>query len=120
LHLQNSIFEQYQIPSDDVKLTMIGTSVVRGRVVDRDGRRPSGQIVLDLRPPGEDLAGKWTYSGYLAEDGKFELAGVPPGRYVITTRPNPSRGEYRPNAQYVTVESGREYDLTITFAESSQ
>ena len=117
LHLTNSIFEQYPIPSDEIKLTMTGTGTVRGKVVTQGGKRPDGQIVLELKPPGENQSGKWGYSGYLSEDGTFDITGIPPGEYVISTRPNPCRADYAPNTKKITVKPGKTYELEIVHAE---
>jgi len=113
LHLKNSIFEQYPIPSDQIRLVMTGTGAVYGKVVDKDGNRPTGQIVLELNPPGEDRAGKWGYSGYLSDDGTFDISGIPPGQYIISTRPNPSSTDFEPNTGKITIEAGKTYEVEI-------
>jgi hypothetical protein len=113
LHLKNSIFEQYKIPSDNIKLVMTGTGAVWGKVIDRTGNRPSGQIVLELEPKGGNKPGTWGYSGHLSDDGSFNITGIPPGKYVVNTRPNPGRSDYEPNAEAVTVEPGKTYEIVI-------
>ena len=113
LHLKSSIFEQHPIPSDQIRLTVTGTGAVWGKVVDKDGKRPAGQIVLELNPPGEERLGKWGYSGYLSEDGTFDISGIPPGQYVVTTRPNPSSANYEPNTGKITIEAGKTYEIEI-------
>ncbi len=117
LHLQNSIFEQYKVPSDDIKLVVTATATVRGKVVGADGKRPEGQIILELEVPAEEKLGKWGYSGLLAPDGAFEIKGVPPGEYVITAKPSPWRTTYQPNKVPITVEGGRQYDIEVKYAE---
>ena len=59
LHLKNSIFERYDIPSDDIKLVLTGTGTITGKVVDKDGKRPAGGIVLELEPEGGNKPGTW-------------------------------------------------------------
>jgi 5-hydroxyisourate hydrolase-like protein (transthyretin family) len=117
LHPKNSTFERYSIPSDKIKLTMTGTGTIRGKVVDKDGKRPLGEIHLNIDPPGEEWLGKWGSSGRLSEDGTFDISGIPPGEYIISTRPNPSRGYYKPNTIKITVEAGKTYELEIIHAE---
>jgi hypothetical protein len=111
-YLTNSIFEQYQIPSDRIRLTMTRTGTVQGKVVGKDGKRPPGEILLELEPPG-DPVGKWAWSGKLSEDGTFDISGIPPGEYIISTRPNPSRTDYQPNTKRITVEGGKTYKVEI-------
>ena len=117
LHLKNSIFERYSIPSDKIKLTMTGTGTIRGKVVDKDGKRPAGGIILELEPAGGNKPGTWGYSGHLSEDGTFDISGIPPGEYIIGTHPNPSRSYYKPNTIKITVIAGETYELEIIHAE---
>jgi len=113
LNLKNSIFEQYDIPSDDIKLVMTGTGTISGKVVDKDGNRPAGGIVLELEPEGGNKPGTWGYSGHLSADGTFKISGIPPGRYVISTRPNPGNSNFEPNIGKIKVEGGKIYELEI-------
>ncbi len=113
LHLKNSIFEQYNIPSDDIKLVMTGTGTIMGKVVDKDGNRPKGGIILELEPEGGNKPGTWGSSGNLSADGTFNISGIPPGRYVISTRPNPGSTNFEPNTGKVTIEGGKTYEIEI-------
>jgi hypothetical protein len=113
LHLKNSIFEQYEIPTDGIKLVMTGTGTVFGKVVDRGGNRPAGGILLELGPEGGNKPGTWGYSGHLSADGTFKISGIPPGRYVISTRPNPGPAAYEPNSGKVTIKAGKTYEIEI-------
>jgi hypothetical protein len=112
LHQADSIFEMYPVPSKGIKLTMTGTGIIRGKVVDRDGKVPSGQIHIHIRPPGEQI-GKWGGSARCKEDGSFEFAGVPPGEYLVGTDTALLIEGDRTNAKLVTVEAGKTYDIEI-------
>jgi len=112
LYLKNSIFEQYQIPSDDIKLTMTGTGTIRGKVVDKDGKSPSGDVHIHVRPPGEQL-GKWGGSARCKEDGSFEFTGVPPGEYLVGTDFGLLTKGDRTKAKLVSVEAGKTYEVQI-------
>jgi len=113
LNLKNSIFEQYDIPSDDIKLVVTGTGTISGKVVDKDGNRPKGGIILELEPEGGNKPGTWGYSGHLSPDGTFKISGIPPGRYVISTRPNPGSSNFEPNIGKITVKGGKVYELEV-------
>lgn len=113
LHMKDSIFKQYDIPSDNIKLVLTGTGAVTGKVVDKEGKRPAGGIVLELEAEGGNKIGTWGYSGHLSEDGTFEIKGIPPGKYVISTRPNPGSSKFEPNAGKITIEAGKEYEMEI-------
>lgn len=120
LHLRNSIFEQYQIPSDAIKLTMTGTGTVRGKVVGKDGKRPTGGITLELEPLGGNKPGTWGSSGHLNDEGTFDISGIPPGHYVISTRPNPGSSGYKSNTREITVKAGKTYEIEIVHAEQKR
>ncbi|MBC8217058.1 MAG: hypothetical protein H8E73_01205, partial [Planctomycetes bacterium] len=113
LHLKNSIFEQYDIPSDDIKLVMTGTGTIWGKVIDKDGNRPKGGIILELEPEGGNKPGTWGGSWNLSADGSFKMTGIPPGKCVISTRPNPGSSDFEPNIGKITVEGGKTYEMEI-------
>jgi len=113
LYLKNSIFEQYKIPSDDIKLVMTGTGTIFGKVVDKDGKRPEGGILLELEPEGGNKPGSWGGSWNLSADGSFKMTGIPPGKYIISTRPNPGSSNYEPNSGKVTIKGGMTYEIEI-------
>jgi 5-hydroxyisourate hydrolase-like protein (transthyretin family) len=113
LHRKGSIFDQYDVPSDGIKYVMTGTGTITGKVVDKDGKRPKGGILLELEPEGGSRIGKWSYSGNLNKEGTFEIKGIPPGKYVISTRPNPGSAKYEPNIGKVTIEGGKTYEMEI-------
>lgn len=112
LHLTNSIFEQYTIPSDQIRLTMTGTATIRGTVVDKDGKIPSGDVHIHIRPPGEQI-GKWGGSRKCEADGSFEFTGVPPSVYLIGTDLKLVTEGKSTNAKLITVEAGKTYELEI-------
>jgi len=113
LHLKKSTFEQYPVPSDNIKLVVTGTGTIYGKVVDADGKRPAGGIVVELEPEGGNKPGTWGYSGHLSADGTFTISGIPPGRYVISTRPNPGSSDFEPNIGKVTIRPGKTYELEV-------
>jgi 5-hydroxyisourate hydrolase-like protein (transthyretin family) len=113
VHLKKSIFEPYPVPSDNIKLVVTGTATIRGKVVDETGKRPPGGIMLKLEPEGGNKPGSWGGSWNLSADGSFEMKGIPPGRYVISTRPNPGSSKFEPNVEKITVRSGKRYEIEI-------
>ena len=111
-HMKDSIFEQYQIPSDGIRLTMVGTGIICGKVVDKDGGIPSGDVHIRVRPHGEQL-GKWGGSARVKEDGSFEFTGVPPGEYFIGTEDFVIFEPDKTHTKSITVEVGKTYELEI-------
>ena len=95
LHQETSISEMFDIPSDDdIKIIMTGTGIVCGKVVGRDGKPPTREFIAELEPIEGIRVGSWGGSMKCKKDGSFDFKGVPPGNYVIITKPNPmSEGE---------------------------
>ncbi len=112
LHLKNSIFERYSIPSDEIRLTMTSTGTIRGKVVDKNGKAPLGKVHIHIRPPGEQL-GKWGGSRICEADGSFEFTGVPPGEYLLGTGFRLASEGDRTNAKLISVEAGKTYEVEI-------
>ncbi len=116
-HSKQAVLKRYDVLSDDINLVVTGTGIVRGKVVDAAGNTPAGEIILELDVAGDRTVGTWGYSGKVKSDGRFEIKGIPPGEYVITTRPNPSRTTYQPNRMPINVEGGREYEIEVKYTE---
>ncbi len=114
-HHTGSVFQTYPCPSDDMRLVMQRTGIVKGKVVDEKGRPPTRPMILELLPPGEQL-GKWGHSGQLTDDGSFEIRGIPPGDYIITARPNPGRADYQPRETKVTIVGDQTIEVSIVAA----
>jgi hypothetical protein len=112
LHLTNSIFELYQIPSESIKLVMEGTGIVRGKVVDRDGNVPAGEVHIFVEPVGERI-GKWGGGAKCGKDGSFEFAGVPPGSYWVSTDPLVGMEGDGARAERVSVKAGETVEVKI-------
>jgi hypothetical protein len=113
LHQESSIFEQYDVPSADLKIVMTGTGIIRGRVVDAKGNPPADQVHVHARPPG-DLVGKWGGSMRCQPDGTFEFKNVPPGEYLLSTKLMSAPTDPIPaDAQTVTVIAGKTSQVEI-------
>jgi hypothetical protein len=118
LHQETSILQLYDVPADDVKIVMKGTGIVRGKVVGPDGKRPSGDVLVSIEPPGGSRVGQWGGAARCKEDGTFEFKGVPPGQYVLSTDPMHAREGGDPNAKEVTVTAGQTVEVELTHHRS--
>jgi hypothetical protein len=76
-------------------LAFTGSSRIRGRVVDADGTVP-GPVFVSAAPvhTGRGVAPRATHRT-TAPQGTFELANVPPGRYLITVTTGRSANVHR-------------------------
>ena len=51
-------------------------------------KRPKGYIV-HVEPEGGEQVGKWSGDGNIDDENQITYENIPPGKYVITGRPNP-------------------------------
>ena len=73
------------VPSENLVITVGQTGTIEGRVV---GERPKGRTLnVSVAPEGGNRVGKWGGSMRVRPDGSFRFANVPPGTYLISTRP---------------------------------
>jgi len=112
LHLTNSIFEIYPIPTQSIKLVMEGTGILRGRVVDDEGNVPTTEVHVHLEPVGERI-GKWGGSMRCATDGSFQFTGVPPGNYWVSTDLMAAIEGDGTRAEHVSIKAGDTLELKI-------
>ena len=78
-------------PAKDLELAMLRSAGVRIVVEFSGTARPAGYIV-QMEPEGGAAVGKWSGSGEVDAANRIAFHDVPPGRYVLRGRPNPSRG----------------------------
>jgi len=100
-----------QVPGKPIELTMAGTGTLRGKVVDANGNVPAGEVYVEVRPVG-DAIGKWGGTIRCEADGSFEVTGVPPDEYLVSTDPGPRMGQDT-DAIRVSVEAGKTLELEI-------
>jgi len=112
LNQRAPIFKIYRVPAKDVAIVMQGTGVIRGKVtgVDADPKRPAN---VHLAAAGGAKRGTWGGSMPCQPDGSFEFKGVPPGDYVLSTRPSFPGEPADPNAVTVTITAGKTVEVRL-------
>ena len=116
LHQTPSIVELYKVPSEDLKFVMTGTGTVRGKVTERDGKPPAGEVHVHILKPEGNRVGTWGGSMKCQADGRFEFHGVPPGESLVSADPLfPMEGKAA-DAKPVTVRVGETAEVEITKA----
>ena len=101
------------VPADDVKLTMSPSARVTVKVDFSQVARPGGYIV-HIEPEGGEAIGKWSGSGELGPTGEITFQDIPPGKYVITGRPNPGSESQTTSPVTKDLQGGAETKLTLT------
>ncbi|MCH8333799.1 carboxypeptidase regulatory-like domain-containing protein [Candidatus Sumerlaeota bacterium] len=102
----------HEVPSDDVRIVVVGTGIIRGRVVGGAEAARIGQLHIHLIALDPD--NKWGGAARCKEDGAFEFKGVPPGRYRLSTVPDDLPGvAQNPNARIVEVKPGATVEVAV-------
>ena len=72
----------------DLQLQLVRTAFVSGVVTDPDSSSTANAIVTQvvLVDADQSMAGRPAYTGRAGQDGKFSIAGVPPGHYTVLAR----------------------------------
>lgn len=101
-----------EIPSSNHELQLTPAASIAIKVDFGEHPPPAGYIV-HLRPEGGEVVGSWGGSGQIDVDRSLHWSGIPPGRYVLTGRPNP--GNDRQETAPVTVEltAGKQTEVVL-------
>jgi hypothetical protein len=85
----------------DFALLLVPTSVIKGRVIDTEGR-PQANVAIALKqanPNSLDLfSALFNSSSRTGTDGTFTIQGVKPGSYTLSVRATPKAGDTPPAA----------------------
>jgi hypothetical protein len=101
-----------EMPAKDVVLTMLRSSSIEVTVDFSDTVRPEGYIVQieDAKGP---VVGSWGGTANIDADGKVKFENVPPGRYVLTGRPNPGADAQETDPTPIDLGPGEEWAATL-------
>ncbi|WP_435009367.1 carboxypeptidase-like regulatory domain-containing protein [Tundrisphaera lichenicola] len=75
-------------PEENVEIRMnrAGSVLI---TVDFEGKKRVGEYVVKISPEGGDVVGSYGGSGNIDDRDQMNFAILPPGRYILTGRPNP-------------------------------
>ena len=113
LHQVSSRHELHGVPAKDMALVMARCGIVRGTVVADEKKLRAGRIHVRIAPAGGERVGQYGGSARCGADGRFEFKGVPPGRYLVTTRMDRHTGEADPGAVPITLEEGATLEVLV-------
>ncbi len=100
------------MPAKDVSLTMLRSCGVRVVVDFAGATRPAGYIV-HMQPESVESVGTWSASGNVNAANRIAFHDVPPGKYILWGRPNPSNGTSQ-EAESVTIDLKDGQTLGVT------
>jgi len=101
-----------EIPAADVNVQMYRAAKVVVTVRFADANRPEGYIVHAV-PEGGEAVGKWSGSGNISPAGAITFENIPPGKYVITGRPNPGSDSQETTPKTLELRGGETTEVSI-------
>lgn len=100
-------------PKDDVELRMIKSARVEVSVDFTGKERPQGYIVR-IQPEGGEKVGSYGGSGNIDAKNWISFESIPPGRYVLTGRPNPGSDDQETDGFTVDLKGGDSAKITLS------
>lgn len=99
-------------PKDDVELRLLKASSITV-TVDFGKNKPPKDYMAMLSPEGGDVIGSYGGAGSINKKNQFKFDAVPPGKYILTGRPNPGREDETTEPFTVNVEADQAVEVTL-------
>jgi peroxiredoxin len=116
-----TIFEVYDVPSDDIRLTASRTGTIRCKIVDSEGNPVDGKTMIELSPKGKNKIGRWGSSGWMpVKAGLYVFENLPADEYVIGTSHIPEEREDDPDVQSVVLKPGAVVTVKLVASEEEE
>lgn len=84
------------------------------------GDRDKTEFIANLTPEGGEKVGSWGGSAKIDDKDTARFKGVPPGRYLLNVRPNPSNGADQLKEQIVELKGGEETKVVVKASAADQ
>src|SRR5262249_28329194 len=97
----------------NLELSMLKSAGVRV-VVEFTGPKPPAGYIVEIEPEGGSKVGTWGGSGNVDTANRLAFHDIPPGRYVLRGRPNPSQGhEHEGGPVTIDLKGGQTLAVTL-------
>jgi hypothetical protein len=75
-------------------------------------QRP-GEYIVEIEPEGGSRVGSWGGSGQIDAENQITYSNIPPGRYMLTGKPNPTREDEVTKPRLIELRGGEELEITL-------
>lgn len=99
-------------PETNVEIRMKRAGSVQV-TVDFGGKKRAGNYVVKISPEGGEVVGSYGGSANIDAKDKWNFAIVPPGRYILTGRPNPGSDIEEAGPITIDVKAGQSEAITL-------
>jgi hypothetical protein len=104
---------QITTPADGIELSMVKSARVVVTVDFTGKQRPAGYMV-SIEPQGGNAVGTYGGSGNINAKNQMTFDNVPPARYVIRGRPNPSSGNQETEPVMIDLKGGKTAEVKLS------
>lgn len=112
----NSVLNEHDTDEKIIVLKLVQTGSVLVVVANADADPVTSKYMIEVGPEGGGGVGSWGGSANVRSDGTVLFKSMPPGRYVVTGRPNP--GRVSDTTDPITVEvKGGEQEMILVIAK---
>jgi hypothetical protein len=100
--------------SEPLVIKMVRSGGVKIKVVNLPNGKAEG-VSIHIGPVGGSKVGSWGGGANLKPDGTFAFDNVPPGDYVVSTKPDHPGMPKDPNAKAIKVEGGKTVEVEVKY-----
>jgi len=94
----------------EIRMRRAGSVLV---TVDFGGKKRAGDYVVKISPEGGDVVGSYGGSGNIDVKDQLNFAILPPGRYILTGRPNPGSDSEEVGPVTIDVKGGQAEEVKL-------
>ncbi len=114
----NSVLNEHDTSESPIILKLQPTGTVQVSVVSANGEPITSNYIVEIEEEGADPAtggaiGSWGGSANVGDDGTFTFESIPPGRYVVTGKPNPGRVDDRTEPTVIEIQGKDRHTIQL-------
>lgn len=106
------LVKPFTVPAKDIELKMLKAAQLQV-TVDFAGTNRPAEYIVGIEPESGSVVGSWGGSGIIDAKNQISYKDVPPGRYVLTGHPNPSREDEKTKPLTVELKGGETKEVTL-------
>ncbi len=111
-YVRPGLGQPIDLPQENVVLTMQPAAALTVTVDFSKRKRPE-QYLVEIEPEGGSKVGSWGGSAQVDADGVVKFTQIPPGKYVVSGKPNPTREGEQTAPVLLTLPAGKTTEHTI-------
>jgi len=114
-YFYNPVLNEHDTTDAPIVLKLQPTGVVQVFVLEASGKPITSKYMVEIAEQGakKGAVGSWGGSANIGTDGTFTFEGIPPGKYIVTGKPNPGRIDDRADPVEVRIEGKDRHSINL-------